>query len=78
MIIHSNKSLKNDKSILSNPKTKQSVVTKNEVEEKATSKKKKNKKSIPAPVIEETPVIVEGKIEEDIDLSEWLKDDIDE
>ena len=36
--------------------------------------KKKNKKSIPTPVIEEIPVVVE---EENIDLSDWLKEDID-
>ena len=40
------------------------------------SKKKNNKKSIPAPVVEEAPVVVEE--EEKIDLSEWLKDDIEE
>ena len=40
------------------------------------SKKRNNKKSIPAPVVEETSVVVEE--EEKIDLSEWLKDDIEE
>lgn len=40
------------------------------------SKKRNNKKSIPTTVIEETPVVVEE--EEKIDLSEWLKDDIEE
>lgn len=45
-------------------------------EEEFVSKKKNNKKSIPAPVVEKTPVVVEE--EEKIDLSEWLKDDIEE
>lgn len=39
-------------------------------------KKRNNKKSIPAPVIEETPVAAEE--EEKIDLNEWFKDDIEE
>ena len=42
------------------------------------SKKKNNKKNTPAPVVEEIPVVAEEKVEEDIDLSEWLKEDIDE
>ena len=39
--------------------------------------KKKNKKNTPAPVIEEISVVDE-KIEENIDLSEWLKEGIEE
>ena len=38
--------------------------------------KTKKKKFIPAIVVEETPVVAEE--EEKIDLSEWLKDDIEE
>lgn len=37
--------------------------------------KKRNKKSIPAPVVEETPVVEEdNKKSEDEDLSKWLEE----
>ena len=39
--------------------------------EEIVLKRKNNKKNIPAPVVEETPVVEEDKI----DLSEWLKDE---
>ena len=55
-------------------KTKNNAVVK---EEEVIPKKKKYKK--PTVVVEETPIVVEDvKIEEEIDLSEWLKDDINE
>lgn len=38
--------------------------------------KKKNKKTVP--IVVEEPVMVEEKVEDDIDLSEWLKEDIEE
>ena len=78
MIIHSSKSLKNDKLILSNSKEKQSVIKKIDTEEVKLKKKKNNKKPnpAPAPAVEETPVVAEE--EEKIDLSEWLKDDIED
>lgn len=45
--------------------------------EEIVPKKKKYKK--PTVVVEETPIVEEDvKIEEEIDLSEWLKDDINE
>ena len=39
--------------------------------EEIISKRKNNKKNIPIPVVEQTPVVEEDKI----DLSEWLKDE---
>ena len=39
--------------------------------EEIISKRKNNKKNIPTPIVEETPVVEEDKI----DLSEWLKDE---
>ena len=64
-----------DISTLTSPLKKEEVIdTKPVVNE--VSKKKNNKKSTHAPVVEEAPVVVEE--EEKIDLSEWLKDDIEE
>ena len=49
------------------------TVVKEEVKkEELIPKKKNNKKFIPAPVVEETPVVAE---EDKIDLSEWLKEE---
>ena len=45
-------------------------------EEIVSKKKNSNKKITPAPVVEETPVVVEE--EEKIDLGEWLKEEIEE
>ena len=45
------------------------------IKEKTISHKKKNKKSNPAPVVEEAPVVEKEKVEEEIDLSEWLKEE---
>ena len=42
-----------------------------ENEEIVSRKRKNNKKNIPTPVVEETPMVEEDKI----DLSEWLKDE---
>ena len=39
--------------------------------EEIVPKRKNNKKNIPTPVVEQTPVVEEDKI----DLSEWLKDE---
>ena len=60
------------------PKKVETVVKKQVEEVKALPKKKTNKKpAAPAPVIEE-PVVVEEelKIEEDTDLSKWLKEQV--
>lgn len=43
-------------------------------DEEFVPKRKNNRKITPAPVVEETPVVEEDKI----DLSEWLKEDIEE
>lgn len=70
MIIRSNKALKNYKTVETD---KQAVI----VEEVKTNTKKKNKKTVSAPV-EEIPVVEEVRIEDIESLSEWLKEDIDE
>ena len=81
MVIYSRKKIK--KSILKKEETiEKPAIVKEEVKltldnEEIVPKKKKYKK--PTVVVEETPIVVEDvKIEEEIDLSEWLKDDINE
>lgn len=55
------------------PKTEQPAIV-NKEENKPALKAEKKKKKITPVVVEET----ETEVKEEIDLSEWLKDDIDE
>lgn len=77
MIIHSSKALKPKRVIEPKDIKEENVekVIQKPIEKKTKSSKKNNKKS--APVVQEV-VVEEVKNEEDIDLSEWLKDDIEE
>ena len=59
-----------------NEKVKPAIVE--EVKQEEIISKKKNKKSNPAPVVEEAPVVEKEKVEEEIDLSEWLKEEENE
>lgn len=81
MIIKSSRN--NSRFIYTKPvKEEKPAIVKEEVKltldnEEVISKKKKYKK--PTIVVEETPTVVEDiKIEEEIDLSEWLKDNVNE
>ena len=68
MIIRTSVPLKED--------IKKTVVKEEVKKEEFIPKKKNNKKITPAPIVEEPAVEV---VEEDkIDLSEWLKEDIDD
>ena len=60
-----------------NEKVKPAIVE--EVKQEEFVPKKKNKKSNPAPIVDEASVVVEEeKVEEEIDLSEWLKEEENE
>ena len=80
MIIHSSKALKNYKSLaIKTVKEEKPAIVEEEVKPIVTNKeviscKKKNKKIIPTPVVvEEIPVVVEEKTEDE-DLSKWLEE----
>ena len=65
------KSSRNNSRFIYKPEEKPAIV-----KEEVIPKKKKYKK--PTVIVEETPTVEDVKIEEEIDLSEWLKDDINE
>ena len=72
MIIRSSKALKDYSNLI---KSNECAVVKEEVKPVVKETNRKNSKKKTAPVVEETPVVVE---EEKIDLGEWLKDNIEE
>lgn len=76
MIIKSNR--KNSKFIYSLEE--KPAVVKEEVKSaiKEVNKKKNNKKITPVSIDIEEPIVTEVKNENDMDLSEWLKNNIDE
>ena len=71
MIIRSSKANKPSINVKSIKKVE--LIEENKTVISETNRKKKNKKTIPTPVVEETPVVVEEKTEDE-DLSKWLEE----
>ena len=78
MIIHSNRALKNYHTLVTSttttePAVLEEVTIEKKPETKNVNKTDKKKRKTTQAIIEKEPIV-----EEKIDLSEWLKDDIDE